>query len=335
MVDQTCLTANPVCPISGSEMKPWLFVPGDWMRPTVNKSYQLYWCDESQFGRMYPTPDASEIASFYDIDDYYTHTLSRQSSANSATASFLDKLRVHLAWRLDRGIEMTNDWFDNHFGSTSQSICEIGCGNGKLLEQFQAKGHNVFGVEPDEKARTIANEERGLPVFPGIAESLPPEIHSRRYNVVIMAHVLEHTLDPLLALSNAMQLLTPGGKLVIETPNNSAMSLSWSGITWFALRVPEHLNFFTKYSLHSICDKVGLKVVSTEFRGYSRQFMQGYIKTEQKIWEYFCSYGDSQTDLPSKNSNFKAWLLLLRTLLATQEQKYDCVRIIAEQHKEP
>lgn len=33
MSDQTCLTAKPLCPISGSEMKPWLFVPGLVVRP--------------------------------------------------------------------------------------------------------------------------------------------------------------------------------------------------------------------------------------------------------------------------------------------------------------
>jgi SAM-dependent methyltransferase len=273
------------------------------------------------------------IASFYEIDDYYTHTINSEASETSSSISFLERLRIHLAWRLDRGEEMTIDWFSKHFGSTSYSICEIGCGNGRLLEQLRVGGHTVCGVEPDPQARSLAIETLGLQVFPGTAESLPSEIQSRRYDLVIMSHVLEHTVDPVLALRNAMELLTPSGKLVVETPNNSAISLRWSGITWFPLRVPEHLNFFTKPSLHGICKKVGLKVLSTEFSGYCRQFMGGYIRGEQEIWEFFRSHGCSDKDLPSKNSNLKAWLLLLRTVFAEDEQKHDCVRVIAERQE--
>ncbi|MEQ9552872.1 MAG: class I SAM-dependent methyltransferase [Coleofasciculus sp. G3-WIS-01] len=338
MINQNCGSADPICPISGAELKPWLLVPGDWMRSSVNASYQLYWCDESKLGRLYPTPEAGMIASFYDIDDYYTHTITRQSPTISSNISFLeqlnsflDKLRVHLAWRLDHGIEITTDWFKNHFDPTSKSICEIGCGNGNLLAKLQADGHTVVGVEPDPVARSIAIQKRGLNVFDGTAESLPPEIQSRRYDIVVMTHVLEHTIDPVLALHNAMLLLAPNGKLVIETPNNEALGLKWAGITWFSLRVPRHLNFFTKDSLIGICEKVGLKVVKTEFRGYSRQFVKNYIKIEQKIWDVFYSIDCKNKRLPNKNSRLKTWLLLLATFFVDDAQKYDCVRVIAKQ----
>ncbi|MBE9039219.1 class I SAM-dependent methyltransferase [Oscillatoriales cyanobacterium LEGE 11467] len=329
MKTQIDTSAHPICPISGVQMKPWLLVPGDWLRATDNP-FQLYWCEESQYGCLYPRPSASEIAHLYDYEGYYTHTT---ASRELDERSFLERLCLHIAWRLDRGSDLTADWFARHFGSTSQEVCEVGCGNGKLLGQLQAAGHTVIGVEPDAEARRLAMQNRGLQVFPGTAESMPAQVQSKRYDVVIMAHVLEHTLNPLLALENVMDLLKPNGKLVLETPNNAAVGLGWSGVTWFCLRVPEHLHFFTQPSLSAICEQVGLQVKASEFRGYCRQFSPPYIHTERQIWESLNSLGSCRDDLPSINSSQKAWLLLLRTIFAREEQKYDCVRVIAERQE--
>ncbi|MEG4394201.1 class I SAM-dependent methyltransferase [Microcoleus sp. BROC3] len=100
----------------------------------------------------------------------------------------------------------------------------MGCANGELMEELQADGHKVWGVEPDRQALVFA-QQRGLDVFYGTAESLPPEVKSRQYDMIVMNHVLEHTRDPLLALRNAMSLLVDGGKLVMEVPNNSCIGL--------------------------------------------------------------------------------------------------------------
>ncbi|MEQ9000866.1 MAG: class I SAM-dependent methyltransferase [Coleofasciculus sp. B1-GNL1-01] len=331
MIDQSGLTASPVCPISGAEMKPWLFVPGDWRRPTVSKPFQLYWCQASQFGRVYPVPDPSEITSFYNVDEYYTHGVNPRSSDSVSSVSFLERLRTQLAWRFDDGINgWPHDWFHSHFGSTSRFICEIGCGNGKLLEKLREWGHTVYGVEPDPQARFIAVEERGLQVFAGTAESLPPEISLRHYELVIIKHALEHTVDPVKAVSNAIKLLAPGGKLVIEVPNNSALEFKFWGIAWFHLDVPRHLNFFTKYSLHKLCEQLELKLCATEFYGYCRQFTKHHICIEQKIAEILCSLEENNESPQVKNFNLKSWLLLLQSAFAANEQKYDCVRVIAE-----
>lgn len=335
MQTQNWLSDGAVCPISGQNMKPWLFVPGDWRRPSNQESFQLYWCQESQLGCLHPLPAPSKVSSFYDIDEYYTHYADATDyedstgSKPSSSPSFFDKLRLHLAWRRDGGEEVTSEWFKKHFGVSSHSICEIGCANGSLLEQFRADGHQVWGVEPDPKALVVA-ERRGINVYSGTAESLPPQIKSRQYDAIIMNHVLEHTLDPLSALRNAMQLLVSGGKLVMEVPNNSALAFESAGAAWLHLDVPRHLYFFTPYSLRAICEKVGFKIIATEFNGYCRQFHNGWIEDERKIFEIFDAMNSPQMVKPQKNSKVRAWKLLLQTMFAAREHKYDSVRIIVE-----
>ncbi|MEG5137093.1 MULTISPECIES: class I SAM-dependent methyltransferase [unclassified Microcoleus] len=289
----------------------------------------MYWCQKSQLGCLNPLPELKQIESFYDIDDYYTHHTDFTDSKSASSISFFDKLRTHLAWRFDRGVDVTTQWWKQHFGTSSYEILEIGCANGKLLEEFKVDGHKVWGVEPDRQALFFA-KERNLDVYYGTAESLPPEITSRKYDIIIMNHVLEHTLDPLLALRNTMDLLVDGGKLVMEVPNNSCMALKASGIAWLHLDVPRHLYFFTADSLRAICKQVGFEVISTEFNGYYRLFTNGWIDDERKILNLFNSMELKGIAKPKENSKFQSWKLLLKTFLAPDHKKYDSVRIVVK-----
>lgn len=326
---QQCLSPTVACPISGQSMKPWLLIPGDWRRPRNQESFQLYWCEKSQLGCIHPLPELNQIASFYDIDEYYTHHIDFTGFVSASSISFFDKLRTHLAWRFDRGVDVTSKWWKQQFGTASSSILEIGCANGHLLQELQADGHKVWGVEPDQQALVLA-QQRGLNVFDGTAESLPPEVKSRQYDIIVMNHVLEHTRDPLLALRNAMQLLVDGGKLVMEVPNNSCIGLKSSGISWMHLDVPRHLYFFTPQSFRAICEKVGFEIVSTQFNGYYRQFENSWINDERKIFSVFDSMASHQIVKPKENSKVQAWKLLLKTILAADENKYDSIRIVAQ-----
>ncbi len=310
-------------------MKPWLLIPGDWRRPGNKESFQLYWCEKSQLGCIHPLPELKKIASFYEIDEYYTHQADSRDSDSSSSISFLDKLRTHLAWRFDRGVDVTSQWWKQQFGTASYSILEIGCANGELMEELQADGHKVWGVEPDRQALVFA-QQRGLDVFYGTAESLPPEVKSRQYDTIVMNHVLEHTRDPLLALRNAMNLLVDGGKLVMEVPNNSCIGLKSSGVAWMHLDVPRHLYFFTPHSFRAICEKVGFEIISTEFNGYYRQFANSWIDDERNIFNVFNSMEFHPTVKPKENSKVQAWNLLLKTIFAADENKYDSIRVVVQ-----
>ncbi len=327
--------SEPVCPLCGDPMQPWLRVPVDWLRPRMSSGpFQLYWCERSQLGRQHPMPSAEFIASLYAAEHYYTHSV-ETVPATPASAPFADRLLAHLAWRLDRGVNLSADWARRRFGERRLEVCEIGCGNGRLLGELQRAGHTVIGVEPDPQAQALALREFGVRLLTGTLEALPEEVTARQYDLVLMSHVMEHTVDPELALGNAARLLKPGGHLVVETPNNAALSLAWSGSTWFCLRVPEHLQFFTRRSLQGYCEKIGLRMVDAEFSNYCRQFMAGYIETEQRIHDDFVARGTPAAALPARHSRGRAWALFLRSLFVAKERRYDCVRVIAERPRDP
>ena len=313
------------CLICGSGMRDWLKVPADWRRIHASELYQLSWCERCQFGQLAPRPNQEMIAKFYHIEDYYTHSADGQGQATST--NLLARLRKHLAWRVDRGLHLTAEWFTAYMGKQSLRVCELGCGSGALLEKLSSLGHDVVGVEPDPAARRVA-VERGLRVLEGTAESMLP-FATEAFDVVIMSHVLEHCRDPIQAVRNASSLLIQGGMLVIETPNNAAIGLQKAGVTWYWLDVPRHLNFFTTRSLRLICESQGLKSQDIEFCGYTRQFSEDWIDAEQKIREQFKSVIPKCDQLPKPNSHWQAWVLLLDTIFARPEAKYDSVRLVA------
>lgn len=324
------MTQTVLCPLDQTPMQLWLKVAGDRRRPSEKASYQLYWCEKCQYGMLHPRPaQHQDCLKFYDVEDgtFYTHQNSNAKFKTLNQDNFFDKLRLHLAWRLDRGVPISGTRI-NQLIDGKGTICDIGCGNGYLLLECQQFGHSVRGIEPDPKARSVA-QSRGLEVEKGTAEDLPKQLSKESFDVVIMSHVLEHCLAPILALANVKSLLKPGGFLVCEVPNNECISAKLTRAAWSHLGVPRHLNFFTKTSLVACIQQTGLDIVSTSFNGYCRQFSKPTIELERRAYDFFDSR-NGHNSLGMRPSAGAAWLMLMISALSPAPKKYDSVSVVAQ-----
>ncbi|MDR2013344.1 MAG: class I SAM-dependent methyltransferase, partial [Rhodanobacter sp.] len=230
--------------------------------------FNLYWCEYCDFGRLAGDFTPEQVGVFYP-ENYYTHK--KTSDQQGKKLSLLDRAMLHLAWRCDSGANI------NPSETTGKSVCDIGCGNGSNLRKFQQAGYRTIGVEPDPRARTVASDAGHI--FSGTAEDLPIDT---KFDVVLMSHVLEHCIDPVLALRNAASILNtnPNGSLIIEVPNNAARSFNWFEGKWPWTDIPRHLSFFTEKSLGRITSKIGLQIDKVIYVGYTRQFMPNW-RTER------------------------------------------------------
>lgn len=320
--------AVATCPLCGSRARPWLTVPGDWRKPRVARSFPLVWCDVCRYGHVSPRPDVAELASFYDVDDYYTHHAPR---TRDERRPLFERLRIALAWRADRRRlwGLTPAAVEHYGVRPPAKLCDIGSGNGGLLRRMAAAGFDVVGIEPYAEAVRSAIAE-GLRVVRGSAEAIPLELSGESFDAVTMMHVLEHTLDPAAAVAGAVELLAPGGTFFVETPNQACRGAQAAGIAWRWLDVPRHLNFFTPDSLRLICERAGLEVVGVEYTGYIRQFDDEWIADEQEIHRRLTAFADPDcTPLPPRNNAWRAALLLAQTCFASDDAKYDSVRVVA------
>lgn len=297
--------------------------PCDHRRPLAGRSYRMHWCNGCGFGQVWRRPSKAEVLDFYAIDDYYTHD---DHSNHDAGDRLLDRVRLHLAWRLDRGEDLTPDALGSFQTPQQIELLEIGCGDGSNLARLQQYGFRVTGVEPDPRARQLALA-RGVPVLDGTAEDLPEGLSGRPFDRVLMSHVLEHCLDIDAAIDNALASLRPSGLLVVETPNCDALGFRVQQAAWPWTDIPRHLNFFTPRSLRLLLTRHGLHIVRQSYCGYCRQFSNAWLHSEAQVWRSLQACGARQDPMPHFKA--RAWMLLLRSMLSPKARKYDSVRLVA------
>ncbi len=301
-----------MCILCGTEMVP-RFKTRDHLRPEVSTEYSLLWCEACGFGRIAGEFTPHDVAGFYS-EGYYTHV--SPGDAGQAAMSLLDRLRVHLAWRTDRGVDLSPGEVVR--SKPAPVLCDVGCGSGQAMSAFKQAGYDTVGIEPDPAARALAS--RAGEVFAGTAEALPDEIEGREFDVVLLSHVLEHCIDPIAALRNVTRLLAPHGTAIVEVPNNAALGFQMYGPGWFFADIPRHLQFFTEHSLRKALSAAGMRVTRVIYTGYTRQFAPPWLAAQEQIRKHIGLSGNGKRE-------GNAWSLLAKTAFARDAHKYDSIRI--------
>jgi 2-polyprenyl-3-methyl-5-hydroxy-6-metoxy-1,4-benzoquinol methylase len=140
-------------------------------------------------------------------------------------------------------------------------LLDMGCGNGAFLLRARSAGFNVVGADFDSKAVEIACSQ-GLNVRLGGVESLDPSVE--QFDVITLAHVIEHVHHPVEMLQACYDLLKPGGFLWIETPNIAAEGHRLFGASWRGLEPPRHLVLFTLESMCNTLSAAGFSEVKVQ-----------------------------------------------------------------------
>ena len=106
-------------------------------------------------------------------------------------------------------------------GKLSLKILDIGCGNGRAVTRFLGRSDDtVLGIDMHSQSVEYASasfKRPGMQFMCMDAESLSSD--GERFDVVVLADVLEHLESPSVVLNVAERLLEPGGVLVATVPN--------------------------------------------------------------------------------------------------------------------
>ncbi len=99
-------------------------------------------------------------------------------------------------------------------GRPLRSALEVGAGTGKATRLFAARGIHVTALEPDaEMAHVLERTTRGLPVVP-VVTTFEQFQTARRFDLVYAAAAW-HWTDPATRWARAVELLVPGGVLML------------------------------------------------------------------------------------------------------------------------
>ena len=193
----------------------------------------------------YPQPTDEKLASYYESEDYISHTDGKRSLFEKA-------------YQFDKNIALKKKLtLINEFQQSKGQLLDIGTGTGDFLSQAKQNGWQIIGVEPNEKAKNIALT-KGVTYIDKTSEL---EDHS--VDVVTMWHVLEHVPDVNSQIKELKRLLKPNGTIVIAVPNFNSYDAKHYGKFWAAYDVPRHLWHFSRLSIEKLFEREKLQLVAT------------------------------------------------------------------------
>lgn len=146
-------------------------------------------------------------------------------------------------------------WWSNRFyailarryGRRGTRLLEIGSGLGHLVRQLEsdfetfAADVNLWALKQSiHLAGPPSPVTRATSHLASSAEELP--FADATFGVVILKHVVEHLPQPERALAEVGRLTTPGGILILATPNLASLLKPWKGERWIGYQDPTHIS---------------------------------------------------------------------------------------------
>ena len=138
------------------------------------------------------------------------------------------------------------------------SILDVGSSFPVTAKALMNLGHSTSVVEPSDSARRYASM-RGIPSFRTLSE-----VQNTIFDIVRFSHSLEHLDDPLAALEQSRRILVEGGLLYIAVPNGQSWQFRVLGEKWEWFSYPDHLWYFSAFSLRILLDRAGFEIVSLD-----------------------------------------------------------------------
>jgi SAM-dependent methyltransferase len=140
---------------------------------------------------------------------------------------------------------------------TGGQLLEIGCGYGYLLDEARLLFNRRVGTEFSPQGAETARAT-GAEVFVGGIDQVPPEA---KFDCAVATQVIEHVYQPWPFVKQIAERTTPGGHIVLATPNIGGVLSKFMGRYWPSFKAPEHVVYFDFATLSALMRRAGLNDV--------------------------------------------------------------------------
>lgn len=207
------------------------------------ENFELLLDEELQLLKTTPQPGPEKLPSYYESDDYISHTDGKRSLFEKVyhiikRKAIRDKVKLITSFQSEKG-----------------SLLDIGAGTGDFLLEAKNQGWNTIGIEPSEKAKNSA-------IGKGIdfADNLE-QLGNNSFDVITMWHVLEHVPDLENQIVTLKRLLKKNGTIIIAVPNYKSYDAKYYGEFWAAYDVPRHLWHFSKIAIEKLFAQQNIRLI--------------------------------------------------------------------------
>jgi 2-polyprenyl-3-methyl-5-hydroxy-6-metoxy-1,4-benzoquinol methylase len=147
-------------------------------------------------------------------------------------------------------------------------VLDVGCGRGALGQAIQHLGWEVWGIEQNAEVCATARQRLDRVIEADLldVDQVRPGLGAKAFDAVVFSDVLEHLIDPLAVVESYVDLLKPGGKVIVSVPNavvwtnRLAILCGWVEYTDSGVMDRTHLRFFTFRSAKRLIRQSGLRL---------------------------------------------------------------------------
>lgn len=246
------------------------------------ETFDLYYDETLDMLITHPQPSLENLGKYYESEDYISHTDNKRS--------LFEKL-----YHFIKSIALKNKLnLINSLQPNKGLLLDIGAGTGEFLSVAKNDGWQAIGVEPSDKAKSIAINKGVLFV------EKTSELENHSVDVISMWHVLEHVPDLDKQIKELKRLLKPTGTLIIAVPNFKSFDAKHYGKFWAAYDVPIHFWHFSKTAIKLLFEKEEMKLekvlpmkfdsfyvslLSEKYKSGKMNFVKAFLIGIQSNWK--------------------------------------------------
>ena len=174
------------------------------------------------------------------------------------------------------------------------NVLEVGCGAGGILAYFKEQGCEIQGIDLGSQYINFGIT-KGLRLNVGCTKDLVSS--GKKYDLIILSHVLEHFLDIPSELESIKKLLSSSGILYVELPGIKYIKYSYAGDLLLFLQ-NAHTYHFTLNTLSQIMGWNGFELIDGDesIRGIFKQ-------VESKRVDCICYYNEIRETILATEKN--------------------------------
>ena len=256
------------CPVCGNTTFSSFLTCKDFF--VSGEEFTIKKCDECDFKITANIEDEENIGSYYQSDEYISHSNTSKGIVNSA----YHRVRNYMLGQKRKLVERSA-------GMQSGHILDVGTGTGYFLHEMVQHGWQVTGTEKSSDARAFAKSEFNLEILE--TEELF-SLKEKHFDAITLWHVLEHIhrLDE--NMLTFQQLLKRDGKLIIAVPNHKSYDARNYKQFWAAYDVPRHIWHFSPKQMKQFGEKHGFTLEKTRIMPFDSFYVsmlsEKYKKTK-------------------------------------------------------
>ena len=260
------------------------------------ETFELFYDSNLDMLITHPQPSLEKLPSYYESKDYISHT--------DGKTSLFEKM-----YQFVKSIALKNKLKLINSQSEKGKILDIGAGVGDFLSVAKKDGWQTIGIEPSDKAKSIAIK-KGVTFVNHLSQ-----LENNSFDVITMWHVLEHVPDLEHQISELKRLIKPNGTILIAVPNFNSYDANYYGKFWAAFDVPIHLWHFSKTAIEKLFEKVDLKLVKVlpmKFDSFYVSLLSEKYKTGKINYLKAFFIGWKSNNYGNKNSEFSSHIYILK-----------------------